>query len=128
MIKNKSKTLTKKLDILKKPRGKTTAIIIDEEVRYQVRTFKHRLREMAESPDNEVREIDKKSIDVILNDLDEYDQNILIAYYAVANCSPTALGKLFGVKGPIIANRIKRIIKDVHNRISTNTDDSGLYC
>lgn len=121
---NKSKS---SLDIIKKPHGKSNAIIINDEVRRLVKSFKHRLREMADSPDNEVREIDKLSIDVILNDLDEFDQNILIAFYAVANCSPSALGKLLGVKPTVITSRIKKIQKYVHNRVTSNTNDSGIH-
>lgn len=115
------------IDILKKPHGKSNAIIINSEVRHHVKAFKHRLKEMAESPDNEVRDIDKESISVILNDLDEFDQNILIAFYAVANCSPSALAKLFGVKPTVITSRIKKIQKYVHNRVTSNTDDSCLH-
>lgn len=105
------------MDIIRKPRGKCSAIIINDSVRTAVKNFKLRLQEMSDSPDDECRDIDRHSIKVILNDLDEFDQNILIAFYAIADCSPTILARTLGVEPSVITSRIKKIRADVRNRV-----------
>lgn len=97
--------------VIRKNRGKSKPIRIDSSVQNKVRKFKIRLQEMSDN--NEVRLIDNKVISYILNNLDDYDANILIAYYDIAECSPTALGKMMGVSASVITSRIKKIIKKI---------------
>lgn len=112
--------------IIKKPSGKSKAIIIDYRTQSIIRSFKERYRELLNT-DDEVRDIDKISIQVILNELDEFDQNILIAYFAMADSSPTKLAKVFGVAPSVITNRINKIIKYVRNRSTAIAIDSGIH-
>lgn len=111
------------MDIIRKDKGKCSAIIINEAVQRAVHSFKVRLKEMAESPDDECRDIDKLSIQVILNELDEFDQNILIAFHGLANCSPTTLGRTLGVEGGVIRSRIVKIRKYVRDRVNELSED-----
>lgn len=112
--------------ILKKPNGKSKAIIIDHQTQSIIRSFKERYRELLDT-DDEVRDIDKISIQVILNELDEFDQNILIAYFAIADSSPTKLAKVFGVAPSVITNRINKIISNVRSRSTAIAIDSGIH-
>lgn len=111
------------MDIIRKDKGKCSAIIINEAVQREVHNFKIRLKEMAESPDDECRPIDKFSIQVILNELDEFDQNIIIAYYSLADCSFTTLGRTLGVEGGVIRSRINKIQTYVRNRATQLADE-----
>lgn len=108
------------ITVMKKPNGKSKAIIIDYRTQSIIRSFKERYRELLNT-DDEVRDIDKITISVILNELDEFDQNILIAYFAIADSSPTKLAKVFGVAPSVITSRINKIIKNVRNRVLTIT-------
>lgn len=114
------------ITVLKKPSGKSKAIIIDYRTQSIIRSFKERYRELLNT-DDEVRDIDKISIQVILNELDEFDQNILIAYFAIADSSPTKLAKVFGVAPSVITSRINKIIKYVRNRSTAIATDSGIH-
>lgn len=111
------------MDIIRKDKGKCSAIIINEAVQREVHNFKIRLKEMAESPDDECRPIDKFSIQVILNELDEFDQNIIIAFYSVADCNCTILSKTLGVYSWIIRTRINKIQTYVRNRATQLADE-----
>lgn len=82
---------------------------------------------MAESPDNEVRDIDKISISVIFKDLDEYEQNVLIAFYGLCNSSPSLCGRLLGVSPQVITSQVNKIISNVRDRVNTINDDSSIH-
>lgn len=114
--------------ILKKPNGKSKAIVIDHQTQSSIKSFKDRYRELLNT-DDEIRPIDKITISVILNDLDEFDQNILIAYYAIAGGSAATLARVFGVNSSVITSRINKIIKYVRNRVESisTTVDSGIH-
>lgn len=120
--------MSEPLTILKKPNGKSKAITIDYQTQSTIKSFKERYRELLMT-DDEIRDIDKLSIQVILNDLDEFDQNILIAYYAIAGESAATLARVFGVNSSVITNRINKIIKYVRNRVESlsTTVDSGIH-
>lgn len=112
------------MDILKKSRGKSVAIKIDDDIRAQIKAFKDRLIEMSEY--DELRDIDIKTIQFIINELDEYDRNILIAFYAVADQSPSKLGRMLGVSPNNIIYQLKKIQTYVRNRIDNDSNNSGI--
>lgn len=113
--------------IIRKPNGKSKAIRIDHSTQTAVKSFKNRYRQILESDcDDEVRPIDKITITVILNELDEFDQNILIAFYAIADSSPSRLAKLFGVAPSVITSRINKIQNYVRNRSIALATDCGI--
>lgn len=115
------------ITILKKPSGKSSAIIIDHRTQMAIKSFKLRYRQILESDyDDEVRPIDKITITVILNELDEFDQNILIAYYAIADSSSTKLAKVFGVAPSVITSRINKIQKYVRTRSAAIAANCGI--
>ena len=94
-------------EIIKKSRFKSVPIVITPEIREQIRLFKERLTDMLE--DNIVDNYDAKTIDIVLNQLDDYDRNILIAYYELANCSITNLSRIFNISKEVLKRRIKII-------------------
>lgn len=95
-----------------------TPLKITPEVRKGIDLFKKRLIEMAEQPD-ETSAFDKHTIHLIMNELDDYNRNILLAYYSVANCSATTLGRMLNVNPSTITSRINRITKILHNANTT---------
>ena len=108
-----------------KAKGKSVPITINQDTQTQIKLFKDRLLEMMEY--DEIREVDKLSINVILNELDPYNQNILIAFYGLADGSASALARVFNVNPHVISKRIKKITAYVHNRVTMFTDDNSLH-
>lgn len=99
-------------EIIKKARIKCVPIVITPEIREQIRLFKERLTYLLDHPELS-SEFDAKTIDIVLNQLDDYDRNILIAYYELANCSITSLSRIFNISPTVL----KRRIKIIHNKI-----------
>lgn len=110
------KIMNKWMDIIRKSNGKSSTIIIDDQVRKEIKSVKKRYEELLNT-DDEIRDIDKISISIILNELDEFDQNILIAFFTIADSSPSLLAKMFGVSPSVITSRVNKIIKNVKNRV-----------
>lgn len=100
-------------------RGKHKPITINTEVRNKINSYKNRLIEMASHPD-ETSEFDAETIRLIMETLDDYERNILIAYYAVADASPTKLGRIIGVDAYIVKSRINSIKKKLIRRNNAN--------
>ena len=98
----------------RKEKGKCLPIKIDKAIREKIEIFKQRLLQMASQPD-ETSEFDAETINIICYALDDYDRNILLAYYSVAECSPTRLGNMLGIRGSVAASRVKSIIKKIKN-------------
>ena len=93
-------------------------LTITPEVKQEIEKFKQRLIEMAAQPD-ETSAFDAQTIHLIMNELDDYNRNILLAYYSVAGCSPAVLARLFNVSHYAITSRIRRIINLLHNANTT---------
>lgn len=104
-------------EVIKKSKRKCVPIVITPEIREQIKFFKERLIEIGDNP-TESSEFDARTIDIILNELDDYDRNILIAYYAIADGSSTKLSTVFNISPPIIIRKIKLI----HNKIQELND------
>ena len=67
------------------------------------------------------KDVDEKYITIIhyiLNELDDYDLNLLIAYYDLADGKPTRLSKIFDVDPNNIQSRIKKIIKSCQQSLN----------
>lgn len=90
----------------------SSPITITPEIRSSIESFKKRLKEMAEQPD-ETSAFDARTIDIILNKLDDYDRNIICAYYSIADSSPSKMAKCLGVASSVLTNRISRIKKQI---------------
>ena len=104
-------------EIIKKDRCKCLPIVITPEMRAKIKFFKERLTYLLENP-TESSEFDAKTIDIVLNQLDDYDRNMLFAYYELADCSVTSLSRIFNISIPVI----KRKIKMIHNKIKELND------
>lgn len=102
------------METFKKDKGKSIPYSIDDNVRRRIKSFANVLKDMQEElPSTSPKH---KAIDVILNQLDAYDRNIIIAFYEYGE-SPTALGKLLGVSPSVIISRIKKINQTIKSRI-----------
>lgn len=101
-------------DILKKPTGKSATIKIDESIRNQIVNFKNHLNEMME--DQDLSQAETRAIEVIINELDDYDRNFIIAYFHIADQSPAALAHLFCCEPYVVKKRIDRIIKLIRKK------------
>lgn len=114
------------MDIIKKRSGKCQPIIIDDNLKYQIKSFKNRLLEMRKYEEVPLRE--QLIIDSIFNDLDEYDRNILIAAQIVT--SKTSLGRLLGTTHSVVYSRINKINQLLKTNVSLKLDsitgDSGI--
>lgn len=115
---------TKKRDPKKRPskRGrKPVQLSITPELKSQIMHFRARLEEMTSYPD-ETSEFDVETVRIILYELEDADRNIILAYYGVANCSPTTLARLLGTNPDTILSRVRRIttqIKKLNNANKT---------
>lgn len=102
---------------LKKAKGKSKPITINKETQRSIASFKFRLKEMLDN--QEVSEQHQKLIHYLLNDLEDYDLNILIAYFDQANCSASKLSKLLGLDPSNITSKINKIIKECRSSTSS---------
>lgn len=106
--------------VLKK-NNKAIPLKITKEMKLEIQHFKDSLIELRD--DFDTSEYDTKSIDIILNKLDDYDRNFIIAYYSVANCSTKKAAQLFNTTMPVIAAKRKMIInkiKELNDTYRTN--------
>lgn len=116
-------------EVLKKERGKCVPIVITPEIREQIKFFKERLLLIYDDPTMS-SEFDVRTIDIIFNELDDYDRNLLFAYYAIADCKYSNLAKLFNVSQPVILRKITTIlnkIKELNDTIRTPNNEPRCY-
>ena len=104
-------------EVLKKKGVRSGQITITPETKQQIQTFKDRLIDIASRPD-ETSEFDVRTVDIIFNELDDYDRNLLIAYYAIADCNTNSLGRILCCGPQVVFRRIKMI----QNKIRTLND------
>ena len=96
-------------EILTPTKGKGVPITITRSAQESIQSFKKRLEEM--KINDEVNDKQKRIIEYILTELDPYESNFLIAYYDLAQCSPTRLGKLLGIDSSLVSSKLKTITK-----------------
>lgn len=118
-------------EIIKKKRVKCVPIVITPELKEQIRSFKELLIDIRDNPE-ETSEFDAKTIDIVLNDLDDYDRNLILAYFRIANGSYAELSRLLGIPTPLLNRKIKSILnkiqelndipKTANNQPRCNTD------
>lgn len=101
-------------ETIRKDKGKYIPYTIDDSVRSRIKSFSEMLLNLKEDygPDSK----QSRAIDVILNELDNYDRNIIIAFFEY-NQSPTILGKLLGVSPAVILSRITKIKKTIKEKL-----------
>lgn len=101
----------------KKTGKKSVPLVITPEMKAEIKDFKDRLVDAASRPD-ETSEFDRHSVDIIMNELDDYDRNLLIAYYALTDCNAKRLASILNVTDKTVAFHIKKIM----NKIKTLND------
>ena len=99
-------------EVIKKKGVRASAITITPEIKEEIRYFKERLIDMGNRPD-ETSAFDARTIDIIINELDDYDRNMVIAYYSVADGSPMLLARLLKVSPPVVIRRIRAITNKI---------------
>lgn len=104
-------------EILVKKKRKCVPLVITPEIKDQIRIFKERLIDCGNRPD-ETSEFDANTIDIVINRLDDYDTNLLIAYYTIGDCSASKLAKIFNTSQPVIRRKITLI----HDKIKELND------
>lgn len=110
-------------EILKKNKGKSASLTISSSIQKDVKLYKQRLIEMSDR--DEVRPIDKITIRIIVDELEPYDQYLLLAYYSL-QLKPSDLAKVLGTTSQIITTRINKIQNYVRQRAIDVTNDSGI--
>jgi DNA-directed RNA polymerase specialized sigma subunit len=96
------------VEILKKPVGKSVPLTITKEIREHIKIFKDNLQYMYNDR-TLTSNFDMNTIHIILNVLDDYDRNLLIAYYSVAECNISKLEEVLGVSKQALSRRLKLI-------------------
>lgn len=101
-------------ETFRKERGKFIPYTIDDTVRSRIKSFSEMLVNMKEDygPDSK----QTRAIDVILNELDSYDRNIILAYYEYGE-SPSVLGRLLGVSPVVVLSRVKTIKNTIREKL-----------
>lgn len=107
----------------KRSSGKSSPITISAGIQLEIRKYKQRLIEMAEF--DELRDVDKQTIKIILEGLEPYDQYLLLAFYAL-QLKPADLAKTLGTTSQIITTRINKIQNYVRDRVIDATGDSSI--
>lgn len=99
-------------EILKKKGVRSGPITITPEIREQIREFRDRLIDTGSRPD-ETSAFDARTIDIIINELDDYDRNMILAYFSVADGSPMLLARLLKVSPPVVIRRMRQITNKI---------------
>lgn len=119
-------------EIITKEKIKCVPIVITPEIKEEVRLFKENLEYLRDNPECS-SDFDVRTINIILNELDDYDRNILIAFYTLADTRVCNLSRLFNISTSVLSNRINNIMnkikelndtpKSPHNKPRGNPDN-----
>lgn len=113
------------MDLIRKSTGKSVTIKIDSDLQRQIKSEKDHLRDLYDN-EEELSPLHRASIKVILNDLDDYDLNILLAHFIISGGKDCYTAKLFGVSPSTIKKRIEKIIDDIRSRVIDSTSDNSI--
>lgn len=108
-------------DVYKKKTGKCLPITITPEMKQQIKQFKESLIDIRNTPECS-SDFDVATIDIILNQLDDYDRNLLLAFYSFGDASYLTLSRKLGISRTIATRKIKIIhnkIKELNNVTKT---------
>ena len=103
-------------ELIKKTKGKSAPIRIDGNVRKKIKEFAESLLRISEEPETTPQH--KATIQYILNELDPYERNILLAYYAFESEGPCYVAKLLDIFPSTIVTRVKKIQKKIHDNVA----------
>lgn len=110
-------------------KGNSKALVITPEVRREIREFRDRLIDIRERPD-ETSHFDVRTIDIIINELDDYDRNMLLAYYSIGEGRPSVLAKYLNITPQAVILRIDKILNKIKklNDVPKTTYNSVRCC
>lgn len=91
-------------------KGKGKPLTINKEVQSKIQSFQNHLSEML---DDDILLQHKRIISFILNELEPYERNILLAYYEWDN----EAAKLLGITTSVLGSWVKKINKKIKDRL-----------
>lgn len=92
------------IETLKKSKGKSKPITINSDVRRKIESFKIRLLDETKADPTT-----KEAIYFILNELEPYECNILLAYFEWGNQA----SKMLGITPMILQSNVKKILNKI---------------
>lgn len=104
------------IETLKKSRGKSKPITINQEIRDKISSFKSYLIDYMLDPSTPKKE--KDTLYYMLYEMEPYEQNLLLAYYEWG----TEAAKMLNVSTSVLQSNVKRILF----KIKTNKYKSKL--
>lgn len=94
----------KMIETLKKSKGKSKPITINQEIRDKISSFKSYLIDYMLDPSTPKKE--KDTLYYLLYEMEPYEQNLLLAYYEWG----TEAAKMLNVSTSVIQSNVKRIL------------------
>ena len=91
-------------------KGKGKPLIINRDVQSKIQSFQNHLSEMLK---DDIHPQHKRIIRFILNNLEPYERNILLAYYEWDNNA----AKMLGITTSVLGSWIKKINKKIKDRL-----------
>lgn len=97
----------KTTETLRKSKGKSKPITINQDTRNKISAFKEYLKDIMLDPHTTKEE--QSTLYYILYRMEAYEQNILLAYYEFGNDA----AKMLGVSVPVIQSNVKKILEKI---------------
>ena len=94
----------KMIETLKKSKGKSKPITINQEIRDKIASFKSYLIDYMLDPSTPKKE--KDTLYYLLYEMEPYEQNLLLAYYEWGN----EAAKMLNVSTSVLQSNVKRIL------------------
>ena len=94
----------KMIETLKKSKGKSKPITINQEIRDKISSFKSYLIDYMLDPSTPKKE--KDTLYYLLYEMEPYEQNLLLAYYEWG----TEAAKMLNVSTSVLQSNVKRIL------------------
>lgn len=96
------------IETLKKSKGKSKPITINQEIRDRIASFKSYLIDYMLDPSTPKKE--KDTLYYILYEMEPYEQNLLLAYYEWG----TEAAKMLNVSTSVLQSNVKRILLKIN--------------
>ena len=98
----------KMIETLKKSKGKSKPITINQEIRNKMASFKSYLIDYMLDPSTPKKE--KDTLYYMLYEMEPYEQNLLLAYYEWG----TEAAKMLNVSTSVLQSNVKRILFNIN--------------
>lgn len=98
----------KMIETLKKSKGKSKPITINQEIRDKISSFKSYLIDYMLDPSTPKKE--KDTLYYLLYEMEPYEQNLLLAYYEWG----TEAAKMLNVSTSVLQSNVKRILLKIN--------------